>query len=52
MKKARDPVKDRRDTEPRREETQQSEIDRALEQSFPASDPPPWTLGPPEWTKA
>lgn len=25
-------------------------IDAAIEGSFPASDPPPWTLGPPPWT--
>jgi len=26
-------------------------VDSALEGSFPASDPPPWTLGPPRWVK-
>lgn len=27
-------------------------LDAALAQSFPASDPPPWTLGQPEWASA
>lgn len=26
-------------------------VDAAVEGSFPASDPPPWTLGPPSWSK-
>lgn len=26
-------------------------VELALTGSFPASDPPPWTLGPPRWAK-
>ncbi len=31
--------------ERRRAERDENEIDRILDASFPASDPPPWTLG-------
>jgi hypothetical protein len=41
---------DQRDTangpeQPNHEDTEESEIDQILADSFPASDAPPWTLG-------
>lgn len=40
-----------RTTSPRVRDEQDARIDAALADSFPASDPPPWTLRGPSWSE-